>query len=95
MLLNKIKSALGISEYNTAFDEEIGDNILAALADMEYTTDIAYLEQNDSLVYKAITTYCGWQHNLMHGNADLSEKFKRSYNEQKKTLLMSSKYNGG
>lgn len=89
-MLDKIKSAIGIT--SSVFDAEIEDNIMAALADMEFTTDIDYLEQNDPLILKAVTTYCAYQHNLLHGNADLSEKLKKSYEEQKKALLMSGKY---
>lgn len=89
-MLDKIKSAIGIT--SSVFDGEIEDNISAALAEMEFTTDIDYLEQNDPLILKAVTTYCAYQHNLLHGNADLSEKLKKSYEEQKKALLMSGKY---
>lgn len=92
-MLDRIKSALGITSY--VFDEEIEGNIEAALADMAFTTDINYLEQNDPLIFKAITTYCAYQHNLLHGNADVSEKFKTAYEEQKKALLMSGKYSFG
>lgn len=92
-MLDRIKSALGIT--SSVFDEEIEGNIEAALADMEFTTDINYLEQNDPLIFKAITTYCAYQHNLLHGNADVSEKFKTAYEEQKKALLMSGKYSFG
>lgn len=92
-MLDRIKSALGIT--SSVFDEEIESNIEAALADMAFTTDINYLEQNDPLIFKAITTYCAYQHNLLHGNADVSEKFKTAYEEQKKALLMSGKYSFG
>lgn len=92
-MLDRIKSALGITM--NFFDEEIEGNIEAALADMAFTTDINYLEQNDPLIFKAITTYCAYQHNLLHGNADVSEKFKTAYEEQKKALLMSGKYSFG
>lgn len=92
-MLDKIKSALGIT--SSVFDVEIEDNITVALADMQYTTDINYLEQNDPLIFKAVTTYCAYMHNLLHGNADVSEKFKTAYEEQKKALLMSGKYSFG
>ena len=92
-MLEKIKSALGITSH--VFDQEIEDNITVALADMQYTTDINYLEQNDPLIFKAVTTYCAYMHNLLHGNADVSEKFKTAYEEQKKALLMSGKYSFG
>ena len=81
-MLDRIKSALGIT--SSVFDEEIEGNIEAALADMEFTTDINYLEQNDPLIFKAITTYCAYQHNLLHGNADVSEKFKPLMRNRKK-----------
>lgn len=92
-MLEKIKSALGITSH--VFDEEITDNIAVALADMEFTTDINYIEQNDPLIFKAVTTYCAYMHNLLHGNADVSDKFKVAYEEQKKALLMSGKYSFG
>ncbi len=92
-MLEKIKSALGITSH--VFDVEITDNIAVALADMEFTTDINYIEQNDPLIFKAVTTYCAYMHNLLHGNADVSDKFKTAYEEQKKALLMSGKYSFG
>lgn len=92
-MLDSIRRALGITSH--VFDEEIESNIAVALADMEFTTDINYLEQNDPLIFKAITTYCAYMHNLLHGNADVSEKLKTAYEEQKKALLMSGKYSFG
>lgn len=92
-MLEKIKSALGITSH--VFDVEITDNIAVALADMEFTTDINYIEQNDPLIFNAVTTYCAYMHNLLHGNADVSDKFKTAYEEQKKALLMSGKYSFG
>lgn len=89
-MLEKIKAALGIT--SSVFDSEITDNIAVALADMNYTTDITNLAETDSLIIKAVTTYCAYQHNLLHGNADVADKFKTSYEEQKKALLMASQY---
>lgn len=89
-MLEKIKLALGIT--STVFDAEITDNIAVALADMGLT-DIVNLDQTDALIIKACTTYCAYQHNLMHGNIDLAEKFKISYDEQKSQLISSSQYN--
>lgn len=85
-----IKASLGIT--STTFDSEITANISAALADMGYTTDITNLEETDALIIKAVTTYCAWQHNLFHGNMELADKFKESYDQQKATLLMASEY---
>lgn len=89
-MLETIKAALGIT--STVFDDEINENITTALTEMEYTTDITNLDEEDSLIIKAVTTYCAYQHNLFHGNADLADKFKASYDEQKKTLLSASQY---
>lgn len=89
-MLEKIKAALGIT--SSVFNSEITDNIAVALADMNYTTDITNLDDTDSLIIKAVTTYCAYQHNLLHGSADLADKFKTSYEEQKKALLMASQY---
>lgn len=89
-MLEKVKLSLGIT--SNRFDSEITDNIATALADMGHTSDITNLDDTDSLIAKAVTTYCVWQHNLLHGNADLADKFKKSYDEQKKTLLMASGY---
>ena len=89
-MLEAIKSILGIT--SNVFNDEIVMNIEAAFADMEATTDIDYREQTDPLIFKAVSTYCAWQHNLMHGNAEISEKYKRAYVDQKKALLMSGKY---
>lgn len=89
-MLETIKAALGIT--STVFDAEITANIAAALAEMEYTTDIDNVDDTDSLIVKAVTTYCAYQHNLLHGSMDLAERFKTSYDEQKKVLLMASQY---
>jgi len=89
-MLENIKAALGIT--SNVFDDEISANILVALADMGCTTDITNLDDTDPLITTAVMTYCAYQHNLLHGNADLSDKFKDSYESQKKTLLMSSTY---
>lgn len=89
-MLETIKAALGIT--STVFDAEITANIAVALAEMEYTTDIDNVDDTDSLIVKAVTTYCAYQHNLLHGSMDLAERFKTSYDEQKKVLLMASQY---
>lgn len=89
-MLEKVKLSLGIT--SNVFDEEITANMETAIADMGYTTDIVNLDDTDSLISKAVTTYCAWQHNLFHGNSDLADKFKTSYDEQKKTLLMAGYY---
>lgn len=89
-MLEKIKSALGIT--SNVFDGEITDNIAVSLADMGSTSDITNLDETDSLIIKAVTTYCAYQHNMLHGNAALAEKLKASYDSQKMALLMASQY---
>ena len=89
-MLDKVKLSLGIT--SNVFDEEISANMEAAIMDMGLTSDITKLDDTDGLISKAVTTYCAWQHNLFHGNSDLADKFKTSYDEQKKALLMSSGY---
>lgn len=89
-MLDKVKLSLGIT--SNVFDEEITANMETAIMDMGYTSDITNLDETDNLIFKAVATYCAWQHNLFHGNSDLADKFKTSYDEQKKALLMSSGY---
>lgn len=89
-MLQKIKAALGIT--SQVFDEEITDNMAAAIADMGLTCDITNLDETDPLIQKAVTTYCAYQHNMAHGSMDFADKFKESYDEQKSTLITSSAY---
>lgn len=89
-MLDKVKLSLGIT--SNVFDEEITANMETAIMDMGFTSDITNLDETDNLIFKAVATYCAWQHNLFHGNSDLADKFKTSYDEQKKALLMSSGY---
>lgn len=89
-MLDKVKLSLGIT--SNVFDEEITANMETAIMDMGLTSDITNLDETDNLIFKAVATYCAWQHNLFHGNSDLADKFKTSYDEQKKALLMSSSY---
>lgn len=89
-MLDKIKAALGIT--SAVFNDEITDNIAVALADMGYTSDISNLETTDSLIIKAVMTYCAFQHHLNHGSPDLAEQYKKSYEAQKAALITSSRY---
>lgn len=92
-MLDHVKRALGISTASTVFDAEIKQNITAALTDMGLT-DVS-LEKAliaDPYVKNCVTTYCGYMHNLFHGNADLAERMKKAYDIQKATMLMASKY---
>lgn len=92
-MLNRVKLALLITEDD--FDTEIIEMINSAAKDLgiagveglTVTTDTT-----DDIVIRAIITYCGYQFELMHGSLDRSDAFKRSYDEQKAQLGMSSGY---
>lgn len=92
-MLNRVKLALLITEDD--FDAEIIEMINSAAKDLgiagveglTVTTDTT-----DDIVIRAIITYCGYQFELMHGSLDRSDAFKRSYDEQKAQLGMSTGY---
>lgn len=92
-MLNRVKLALLISDND--FDSELADLINAACKDL----GIAGVEgltvttsSNDAIIIRAIITYCGYQFELMHGSLDRSQAFKKSYDEQKAQLGMSTGY---
>lgn len=89
-MLETIKLFLGITTTN--FDTELNLHIASALADMGYSTDITNLDEDDDLIIQAVGAYCGYKHNQNHGALDRAQAFKDSYDEIKKTLLMSSDY---
>lgn len=84
MALNRVKLALRISE--DEFDSEITDLMSACLQDL----GIAGVEPvlTDPIVRLAVTTYV-----KMHfGEPDEYDRLKKSYDEQKAQLSMSSGY---
>ena len=92
-MLNRVKLALLISDND--FDSELTDLINAACKDL----GIAGVEgltvttsSSDAIIIRAIITYCGYQFELMHGSLDRSQAFKKSYDEQKAQLGMSTGY---
>lgn len=92
-MLDRVKLALLISDND--FDSELSDLINAACKDL----GIAGVEgltvttsSNDAIIIRAIITYCGYQFELMHGSLDRSQAFKKSYDEQKAQLGMSTGY---
>ena len=92
-MLDRVKLALLIS--GNDFDSELSDLINAACKDL----GIAGVEgltvttsSNDAIIIRAIITYCGYQFELMHGSLDRSQAFKKSYDEQKAQLGMSTGY---
>jgi len=92
-MLDRVKLALLISEDD--YDTELSNDIAAAARDL----GIAGVEgltvstdTNDAIVIQAIITYCGYQFELMHGSLDRSAAYKKSYDEQKAQLGMSTGY---
>ena len=92
-MLNRVKLALLITSND--FDSELNNLIDAAVKDL----GIAGVEgltvntsSSDGIVIQAIITYCGYQFELMHGSLDRSNTFKKSYDEQKAQLSMSTGY---
>ena len=84
-LLDKVKIAVRRTD-TTAFDSELTDLIEACLVDLAIagvTVDIT-----DPLIVRAICTYV----KVHFGETDEYEHLKASYDEQKATLQMSSKY---
>ena len=92
-MLNRVKLALLISDND--FDNELNELINAAAKDLgiggvEGLT--VTTSTNDAIVIRAIITYCGYQFELMHGSLERSNAFKKSYDEQKAQLSMSTGY---
>lgn len=92
-MLERTKLALGVT--TTAFDDELTNDISAAVADLgiagvdglTVTTD-----SSDAIVINAIITYCGVKFELLHGNPERSQAYKASYDEQKAQLSMATGY---
>ena len=91
-LLDKVR--MGCRVTTTAFDEELNDLICAGIRDIGITDVKPELLQNVNqlppLVQRAVITYC----RLNFGQPDDYDRLKRSYDEQKAQLLMSSDYTG-
>lgn len=84
-LLDKVKIAVRRTD-TTAFDSELTDLIEACLVDLA----IAGVTVNitDPLIVRVICTYA----KVHFGETDEYEHLKASYDEQKATLQMSSRY---
>lgn len=86
-VLNKVKLALRI--VTDAFDDELIDLINASIIDLQIGGVITSDSENvDALVLRAIITYC-----KMHfGEPDQYDRLKKSYDEQKAQMQMSTGY---
>jgi hypothetical protein len=85
--LDKVKTALRRSD--TVFDEEIGDLIAAARADLQLA-GVSNLDTEDPLVLRAVTTYC----RAHFGDAANGEydRLSEAYDRQKAQLGMATGY---
>lgn len=80
-MVNKVKLALRIT--TDAFDSEISDLILAAIADLRIAGVVpGDAEDVEPIVQKAIITYC----KMNFGLPEDYDRLKRSYDEQKAQL---------
>ena len=84
-MLEKVRLALRIT--TTAFDEEIQDLSVAALADLGIA-GVSNEDESDPLIIRAVVTYC----KANFGEADEYERLKASYDEQKAQLQMATGY---
>lgn len=92
-MLNKIKKALMISTND--FDDELTDLMFAAFIDLnigDVDPDKTISTTTDPAIIRAVCTYCCYQFEILHGSLERSQAFKRSYDEQKAQLSMSSNY---
>ena len=85
--LNKIKLALRIS--TDSFDEELRDLIDACKLDLKLS-GVTNVNEDDSLIKRAIILYC--KANFGLENKD-SEKYEKSYELLKQHLSLSGDYN--
>lgn len=85
-MLEKVKLSLRIT--SSRYDSELTELIAAALLDMGLA-GVDYIDTEDSLIVRAVTTYC----KLNFGNRpDDYDRLKASYDEQKAQLGMATKY---
>lgn len=93
-ILEKVKNALLISADD--FDDELNDLIAGAVLDLGIAgvdnSTVVTTNPTNSLVIRAICSYCGYHYELEHGALNRSDAFKRSYDEQKAQLGMNSGY---
>ena len=85
-MLEKVKLALRVT--TDVFDEEIGDLINAAVADLGIVGVTAVSTTTDALLIRAITTYC----KVHFGEPDEYDRLKASYDEQKAQLITATGY---
>lgn len=86
-MLEKVKTALQI--ISNDFDTEIEELIDASKIDL----NIAGAEiVDDSIVSRAIISYCAFHFELTHGSINRADALKKAYDEQKAQLSMATNY---
>ncbi|WP_424766494.1 phage head-tail connector protein [Paenibacillus sp. sgz302251] len=90
-MLTDIKQALRISASTTIYDTEVMDLIAAARDDLRLAGVIDSKVENDAdtLIKRAITTYCKAQFGFDNSDA---ERFQKSYDMLKMHLTLSQEY---
>lgn len=92
-LLDDVKQVCRVAPNVTAYDAELNDLILSALADMGITdikTAVLVSVNPDPLVKRAILTYCKMNFGELDGG--VYDRLKAAYDEQKAQMLMSGTY---
>ena len=93
-MIEKVKNALLISTDD--FDDELNDLIDGAVMDLGIAgvdnSTVVTTSSTNSLVIRAICSYCGYHFELEHGALNRADAFKRSYDEQKAQLGMNATY---
>lgn len=93
-MIEKVKNALLISTDD--FDDELSDLIDGAVLDLGIAgvdnSTVVTTNPTDTLIIRAICSYCGYHFELEHGALNRADAFKRSYDEQKAQLGMNSVY---
>jgi len=91
-LIDKVRTACRIA--SLTYDDELTDLISAALADLGLTdikaSMVASTDNLNTLIQRAVITYC--KMNFGYLDSVQYDKFKKSYDEQKSQLLMSSSF---
>ena len=90
-ILDDVKVALRIAATTTDFDTEIQDLIDAAKADLKLAGVVAdKAVDTDTLIKRAITTYC--KANFGYDNPD-ADRLQKAYEMLKMHLTLSADYN--
>lgn len=92
-LLEEVKVACRVT--TTDYDGELEALIYAALADIGITDvsgEFLRVEDTPPLIVQAIKTYCRLYFPYTTEGADMRDRLKAAYDEQKAQLLMSSAY---